>query len=736
MTPIFSCRIDVVAGADRRSRDVLVIYCACDTIEAVPLAAIIRSEIEQNLEPDEILFLVRDCAIGTLLPVLASAIVAQVRRRLSGSCRLTAIGFDACGKEASRQMVAGGSAPFDVPLERIMRQGVTSIFRDRKGFVESTSNYHFENPSEKHTERFIRLSNILSRHSEISFIAFCTLPLLPADCRIIYIDTPALYPVVAAINDHIRALSPLRPFIMSDNFGSYQGVADYDFDKDDAVVLVSASSSGGLLDLLMSSKGFAADRLVHVLYLGKDRDENRTVCDLAFDEIENPAGYKSVPSNYRLGNCILCDSGSVAIPLHGDQFDLPGPQLDPLVIRKADAPEGLKKLVGRLAGHGVLGVGLGARDSGNPRQFNVEVEALLQVKSFDDEIGYALRRSTPVSTAYVIYLDKRSKPIAERVVNRLPEGDARPQLLSRSEIGKIPRGVTDPVVIVAAVIESGRSLLDISRDLRTSCRAAPLVYLVGINKTTGFGRRETLRANLAETVSPIAHDVIFIHRLLLPPSAEDHAWKRERDLLANIQAFGAVPTRLSGFVTKRLAELSLPAKPLVHNLFLANTVGHVLEVQPGFVFANPGAIERYRQAEVYFTIASILQKLRSNAEHPHEPRALRSNWFQQTVIAPDNFGRFNDGIIQASFLRAATPHELNYASKHDLSKEMSRIAGRIVSSARESRGEAGAEFLLAIATRRLILHPAHVEEVLQCVPAGMPVLHLLRKACLRALSRD
>jgi hypothetical protein len=733
MTPIFSCRIGIVR--DGRTSDALIIYCACDTIDAVPLAAIIRNEIEQNLEPDDIVFLARDCATAGLLSVLGSAMVAQVRRRLSKSCRLTVIGFDAAGRETLRQAISDGSEPFEAPLERLMRQGVTSIFRERKGFVESTSNYHFENPSEKHTERFIRLSNILSRHSEISFIAFCTLRLLPAECRVIYIDTPALYPVVAAINDHIRALSPARPFIMADNFGSYQGVAAYDFDKDDSAVLVSASSSGGLVDLLKSSKGFAAERLAHVLYLGKDREGNRAVCDLAFDRDENPDGYRTVPSNYRLGNCVLCDSGSVAIPLHGDQFDLPGPQLDPVDIGTKDEPKGLKKLIGRVAGKNVLGVGLGARDSGNPRQFNIDVEALLKVATFDDEIDYALRRSTPISTAFVIYLDKRSKPIAERIVGRSPAGGSPAQLLSRTEIGRIPRGVTDPVVIVAAVIESGRSLLDISRDLRTSCRAAPLIYLVGINKTTGLGRRESLRTNLAQTLSPINHEVIFIHRLLLPPSAEDHAWKRERDLLANLQAFGAVPQRLTGFVSRRLAELSLPAKPLVHNLFLGNVVGQVLQVQPGFVFADPSAVERYRQAEVYFTVASILQKLRANAENPDEQRAIKSNWFQQTVIAPGNFGRFNDGIIQASFLRAATPHELNYASKHDLSKEMSRIAGRIVSSARETRGEAAAEFLLAIATRRMILHPAHVEEVLQCVPTGMPMLNLLRKACRQSLSR-
>jgi len=52
-----------------------------------------------------------------------------------------------------------------------------------------------------------------------------------------------------------------------------------------------------------------------------------------------------------------------------------------------------------------------------------------------------------------------------------------------------------------------------------------------------------------------------------------------------------------------------------------------------------------------------------------------------------------------------------------------------VKNASEARGEAAAEFLLALATKSLILRTADFEQVLGQVPSGMPLLALLRQLC-------
>jgi len=89
-----------------------------------------------------------------------------------------------------------------------------------------------------------------------------------------------------------------------------------------------------------------------------------------------------------------------------------------------------------------------------------------------------------------------------------------------------------------------------------------------------------------------------------------------------------------------------------------------------------GKVYQGRQA-VHFTNASVLQRLRANAFVPGERRII-SNWFQQTILAPGNFGRFNDDVIQASLLRAAHPYELNFADSAEESRELGRLLRRVI----------------------------------------------------------
>src|SRR6185437_13041749 len=204
-------------------------------------------------------------------------------------------------------------------------------------------------------------------------------------------------------------------------------------------------------------------------------------------------------------------------------------------------------------------------------------------------------------------------------------------------------------------------------DLRTITPAAPLVYIIGFNKTTGEERRESLTKNLSQTHAPAPHEVVAVEKMILPSSLEDHAWSREVDILKDVIQNGKPSEKVSELLIERLSRLTDRTNVLCSEVFLPSPTGEALVIRPGFVFAAPdGSCTHFSQADVFFIISSILQRLRANSEKPGV-RSLRSNWFQQTVLAPDTFSRFNDGIIQASFLRAATPSELNFVDRTDLS---------------------------------------------------------------------
>lgn len=732
MRSLFTLRFDLrrtsISGHER-SRDVLMVFVSTPELDPETFASTVEAEMESNLVPDEVAIVVRDPSYDEILAQLRSnSLHISTLGRLSTST-VTLVGYDCNGRETRRSEVTEVALGGSINLDDVRRRGVTFIFNERRGFVEANSTYHFENPSGRHTERFIRLSNILARSAEIAFVGFCCLPHVDPTVRRAYLDTPSLYGVVAAINEQRRSF-PDTEWILAENFSSYTGFDDYEFDEEAAVVLISASSSGSLAARLVAEKNIEPQQIIHLLYLGRKPSPSPVVCDLSKNEEANPDGVTDLPSVNEAVDCAICASGSHAIKLQGDQFEFAGPQHDSLLVGVADAPKGLSQLMSRYACDGVFGVGLGRGGSKSPRLFHVDSEKLIANNEFATKLDYALRRSLPASLSLVIAADDQSRPLAEMVASRL----ANPApVVARDEIDSIPKTTKDAIAIVASVIESGRTLLDVSRDLRSIAPEAPLIYLVGMAKTTGEPKRDRLDSSLTQTHNLFPYQVVTVDQIVLPASHDRHAWSAELQLLVDPEVIKLVPAGLERIVRSRVDRLRRASEALGDDLFAANA-DEPLSLQPGFVFwpkALPSK-NRHRQADVYFTIASVLQRLRANAAGAGDHRII-SNWFQQTMLAPGNFGRFNDDIIQASLLRAAYPHELNYADAASESREMGRLLRRIISACESPRGGAASEFLLALATRRMQLRQDDLDQVLEMEIPEVPMVRFLLDTCRHRL---
>jgi len=703
MNPIFSFRFQHELGF--KQTDVLVLFNSVRELDAATIASEVEREIDANLVPDEILILVRELSVEASKAMFASdSTLETMRGRVVGRSRVTLVGYDEGGRSVSRTQVFNEGPAFGLPFDAFKRRALTSICREHGAFVEATPAYHFENPSKRHTEHFIRLSNILVRSAEIAFVAFCALPYIAPSVRVAYLDTPSLYAVVSSINEQICSLNPTRPAIVADNFRSYMGLKNYKFRRiGEAVVLVSASSSGGLARELIDYAGFTLNQIVHVLSLAEDKNGLQIVCGLQRDLKLNPHGYLYTQSEHKAGKCKLCDSGSKAIKLQGDQFDIAGPQPEPLVVNRDDQPKTLEATLLRFVGHSVFAVGLGRTQTSLPRQFHINADTLYVAPKFSERLDYVLKANVPARIGSVVCLDPASRTLANRVVAIATQNGRVAPIIERDKLDDIRQQPEDPVVIVAATIESGRSLLDVSRDLRNICPKAPLLYLVGVDKSTGEERREALPKTLVQCDAPVKHAFVAVDHLILPGSFDANSWHLELSFLQDPVLRQFIKPRLVRRIDQRVALLRQTSALLSNNLFWSVDVGRELKLQRGFAFWPASLVEGpHSQADVYFTVASVLQQLRANAAKPHM-RCLKSNWFQQSLIAPSNFGRFNDGIIQASILRSALPSEMNYAMAPEVSREMARIIHRIIVSATRPRGESAVEFLLAIATRRMTL---------------------------------
>ncbi len=726
MNPLFAFRFE--SGPKHSVHDVLMIFMATPSLDPDAFATLLETEIEINLVPNEVLIVVRQPSYEQTLDALKEHSTNKATLgRLGERAAVSVVAYDYLGEECNRARLVGPKATRKVKLTEFKRRALNHIFNSRNGFVESTASYHFENPSGRHTERFIRLSNILARGAEIAFIGFCTLPFISKNTTVAYLDTPSLFAVVAAINEQRSSFNDIAP-ILADNFASYEGLDNYRFEQlGEAIVLVSGSSSGSLASKLIKGHGFDPGKITHLLFLGKDKSGSNIVCDLRQCEQDNPEGVSMPPAVESPDSCKMCASGSVPIKLQGDQFEFSGPQQDPLLVKKSDAPSNLQSIVARTAGKKIFSVGLGNRARAlQPRQFEVSPSRLLESKAFLERLDYALRRSLPASVSHIIVADEASKSFAE-TISRYTQVNV--ELIDRDRLDEIPESTKTAVVIAAAVIESGRSLLDISRDLRSVVPEAPLSYLIGFSKSTGEPRRRDLAKHLIQTLNPYPYEVVEIEKMVLPISADQNAWSAELNLLIDPDIKGMIPKSIKTWISNRVDRLRKSSEPMTSELFVGNKPKRQLSLQPGFVFWPQEAVAKHTQADVFFTIASVLQQLRANGHMVGKNAAIKSNWFQQTILAPGNFGRFNDDIIQASILRAANTSELNYADSVTESQELGRLIRRIIHSSHTDRGGAAAEFLLAMATERLRLRSDDYQVILGEKCNNSPIVEFMINIC-------
>lgn len=721
MNPIYLVRFD--KQEDERLVDTLVAFVSSADLDPAALASAVTKEAERNLAPDELIVMVRESAGADVRKAMESREISALISRLLGSSSITLLGYGAQGKQAFREQVTLVGRVSSVKLDEIFRRGVTALFREHGGFIEPNASYHFANPSGRHTDRFMRLSNILVRQAEIAFLAVAVMRLIPNHVRQVYIDTPGLYAVVSAMNEQWRTLDPGRPQLVTDNFRSYAGLEKYPFSNyEESVAIISASSSGGLAEKLVA-RGFSPDSVIHVLFLGPAAGKLRVAVDLRADGVCNPLGYGEDREIYEASQCRMCARGSVPIPLRGDQFDIQGPQPYPLIMKQTDAPRNLGKLMGRLAGSGAFTV------SSGQQQYKVIAERLIASTGFQDRLDFFVRRYVPGGVRHGIIADEPARPLMERIMTI---NGSSIEIHVRDRIDAIknsPEEMVEPILVVASVIGSGRTLLEISRDLRNVCPRAPIIYLVGLGKIASEERRDLLRRTLAQSPHHVPHLLEIVEELILPGPPTPNAWSEELGLLQ--ETSDRWPAECRDVLEKRLDRLVQASEPLTNDLFVANDGVATLKLQQGFAFW-PRVFAGNSQADVFYTISAVMQELRT-APAAAGDQALRTNWLQQTLLSPENFGRFNDGIIQASILRGARAAELDYRDDPAVSAEAARIVRRILEASDRARGEAAVEFLIAIATRKLRMRGEHLGRVLADLPSAPPLVRAFMSLVARQL---
>jgi len=601
-------------------------------------------------------------------------------------------------------------------MDRLIEFGLFNIITSRNLIVEAHSNIHFIKPSGKHTSRFIDVKNLLESSAEITFIATSLLKTVPEKISKIYVDTSGIYSLAFELSNIIRAFNNSAEIIPIDSFGSYGGIEEYNFSSDaNTLVLISASTSNNLFEKLRRNASLEQAVLVSVI-MTQVNDSNQKVL-VEFEQYKNKfcKDYFKHFDSYDESECPMClKEHSIPIALDKSRFIFDAPRTESYLPLAIDSNKNLRSLINKykdLDAFRCLFDGVDGTKKPTPEHF-IDVSKIIKQEEFQARVTNNLHRYFPLNTDCIIHCkDQGAKELAELIQQKVSELNLEVDLFD----GELPHNITPKkgIVVVAGSLESGKSLLNISRALR-KFNELPITYIVGFAKYNSENEFKKLQMDLKFSEGPCGfHQFHVIEKILLPINEhKENSWDKELELLKSLSVQYQSESKLIKTIELRSQRLrkasSVDKQGLGKKLFIPSPKGKHLVLGKTFAFWNKGDNDNafYHQSTVYFTVSSVLQNLRTTAKK-NGITPLGSGYIIRQ-LDPLLFDRFNEGVIQASVLRAAKARELDYSA----SDAKSRIVGSLIErmlkfpEAEESTGLP--EILLALCIRKLQIKKDHL----------------------------
>jgi len=646
-------------------------------------------------------------------------------------------------------------------IRNALSRGMVNIFNEREGLIIAQGSHHFVFSKGKHCDRFLRTGNVLIEGPEILFIAHQLLKFISKESYdTIYCDTSSINSLAFALVEVKRRFSPSFVLPQIQSFGSYDVFEKEQFKgARKSLFLISASTSGSIVKRMLTEKRGIEMSQLAVIYGHSLKKEysSQVVCDLTYHAKENPDGIKPF-TTYNVGRgerCALCAEGSAGVDVHGDVFLLEKPIIHDILLEKADAPKYLPKFIEtfRSEDNGSWSAlkCFHGEGSGDPSyELFIDIPSVLEewpkdrrrCQEFFNRLQKYVRDYIPASVQYLVYLpDDGSKRLAAMIQEILAASKVMvpdERILPMNDIKDIDGDLSGVIVVVSSCIVMGKNLLYLSRALRKYQDSMSRVFFTAVNRTPYKGHSDFLSSNLGHgEFGGVTHRVVNVVETYCSNLATETPWHLELELAKRIQDHledvdASRYKEAIEFFKQREDLLNNCGKTngLTNDLFYSHPSNEKpLKIRKGFVFQVGKSFEKHAsQSMVYFIISSVLNHLRYSTDGN---RQLTQTEYVRNLLAPANFNRFNDGIIQASILRASKPEEMRYDLSEPLSYQMRPILGDMIKNVRNEHGEGLTEFFHAIAIKKLrltngVLHDCI--ELLKKVEDGkgdMPVLMAL-----------
>jgi hypothetical protein len=595
---------------------------------------------------------------------------------------------------------------FDFDVSTQVLECLSKLVEERGAYIEAPSGHVFRHPSKRETKDFLLASELLHDEIDAYFVALAIASVAWSRLKnttVVHIDTMGIYPVARALEEISRVagsvVSPDTSWEI-DSFHSHGGINGlHSVIGSNEIVLVSASTSGSMTAKLANS-GVSEDALITLLDITSVNRKGTIV--YARDRHIKPSRQATVRNH-----------GETVIELTGEYFAARGKKPRALTLTKNHKPVALDVLLEHFSEVDVLKLNR-RRANGTSTIDLVSLDELFVAKNpdFKKWIADEIRLKTPISVTHVLpvpgpggiemanaCIDVIFKCTGVKV--KLIDSENLQQLAGAEDVGG--------VLVCAPVVGNGHGLRSLARDLRELVPKASRHFIVGV------GLPETGEAwirlqQFLEQSGNKSRPYLFSCWAWLSTGAapgRGQAWLSAAQVMQKAEqlALDSSAPWAEDHIQESLKLLG-DALEKDANCFLLGAGGVPLSLTQGFVYWDPGSVKLQKCDHAAISFAAITSALQFAREFQNPSLKLASTIHETVVLDVENFLRFNDGVLQASLLRAALPYELDYSRTSDLSEVLREFLEKIFLNHTKNYGEAAPEFALALATGQLRLADA------------------------------
>lgn len=665
---------------------VAVVYPASTISWNADLSQIIDELTNQRLPPSRILFI---CPNGSHNQ-LASAFESNQSRladRLRATTHVAVAPYDCRGRVGEEEVIDLWSDDTprvqwvgDALVEEAARGYLAQLVEETNAVLQAPPGYQFHKLSGNTSDIFLRAGNMARELDSLNVVSHMLLRHWPSSANTIYIDSSTILSYALELQKTICQFGAVSPAVQ--NFRSYEKSDSFMFPPDgDYLVVVSASTSGDLAKDLVNLHGADRYRIVHILGAGC-RAVASTIQDSCLHFLDFDTPTREAPGKIVIG-------GEEFIPSYSE----------PRVVQLTKAH--VNGQVGNCYKAEFYQRNLRLKHSGSSAGYGgyslfstMNECGALDSEGLEDWLAGRLIHEIPASVSLIVHLnDDMSRSLAKHIsggAGFLADKTCVPlREMLDFDGSKLKRGTS--ILIVAyedPKLEQFTAAATMLRKWPEAHRHFVLAY--GFPKTrAGFDK---MKASLTRGQKPFfGWSEFSISEVGELDRYQGSFENYPVDLHASLDHVLGIDRELSSAL-RRYVDCD-------RRLFLPKLNGKKLVLRPGSVFFD-GEYNCLTDEVVYLAVATAVQRAREAGDLDPNLR-FDSNPFVASVIDPQMFSRYSDGVLQAALLRSLHPSELDFSGSTLLSRQVREVLVAIISNAGNLVGEAALEFMAALAVEKI-----------------------------------